>query len=187
MTDAPAMPGRWTNEPASWSVESDALVATSRPQTDFWRLTHDGLVRHSGHLYGRPVQGDFAARARISGDYREQYDQAGLMLQRDETSWIKAGVELVDGVAWLSVVVTRDASDWSLAVALDLAQPVRVRMHRHGDTVSVEHSADGASWRLVRQTSLPPGPGDLVGPMLASPTANAFTARFAQVEVTSSA
>ena len=109
------------------------------------------------------------------------------MLQRDEANWIKAGVEFVDGIAWLSVVVTRDTSDWSLAIALDPAEPVRRRMHRHGDMVSVEHSDDGERWRLVREASLPPGPGDLVGPMLAGPTAAAFTARFEQVVVTGTA
>jgi uncharacterized protein len=183
VTGASAAAGSWSIEPAAWTLDGGVLIATSRPRTDFWRTTHYGFIRHTGHRYGRPVPGDFTAIARFTGDYREQYDQAGLMLSGDERNWIKAGVELVDGVAWLSAVVTREMSDWSLAVSLDPAEPVWLRMRRRGDAVSVEHSPDGASWRLVRMASLPPGADDDAGPMLACPEADAFTARFDQISV----
>jgi regulation of enolase protein 1 (concanavalin A-like superfamily) len=69
----------------------------------------------TGHLRYRTVQGDFTAELSFSGAYRELYDQAGMMLRIDERNWLKAGIEFVDGRQMLSVVVTRDFSDWSTA------------------------------------------------------------------------
>ena len=41
---------RWLNEPASWSGSLDALTVQCEPGTDFWRTTHYGFVRDSGHF-----------------------------------------------------------------------------------------------------------------------------------------
>ena len=68
---------RWLNEPPEWSEDGGALRIVTAPDTDFWRTTHYGFVRDSGHFrYGR-VDGDFSARVLIEGAYRDQYDQAG--------------------------------------------------------------------------------------------------------------
>ena len=71
---------RWLNEPPSWKDTGDEIAVVSGAQTDFWRRTHDGGLRDSGHFYHRTVEGDFQAEVRISGHYRDLYDQAGLAL-----------------------------------------------------------------------------------------------------------
>jgi uncharacterized protein len=175
--------GTWNVEPSAWSVGEGALTAVSLPKTDFWRKTHYGFIRDNGHVFGQRVGGDFTAVTRFGGEYRRQYDQAGLMLRRDAEHWIKAGIEFVDDVAWLSVVVTRDHSDWSLASQVDPALPTWLQMQRRGDDISIQHSADGEHWTLMRITSLAPGSGDVVGPMLASPEGDGFTASFDHTDV----
>ena len=62
-----------------------------RPKTDFWRETHYGFIRDDGHFRDVAAEGDFTADVAFRGDYRELYDQAGLMLRLDERNWIKAG------------------------------------------------------------------------------------------------
>ena len=42
-----------------------------------------------------------------------QFDQAGLIVYVDEDHWLKAGIEVVDGIPRLSCVVTNNYSDWS--------------------------------------------------------------------------
>src|SRR5262245_48824521 len=104
----------WHNPPPSWDERDGVLIVTTAPQTDFWRKTHYGFGRDSGHFYGREWRGDFVAEVKVGGAYRDLYDQAGLMVRVDEATWLKCGIELVDGVQQASVVVTRDYSDWSV-------------------------------------------------------------------------
>jgi len=45
-----------------------------------------------------------------------QFDQAGVMVLIDSKTWVKAGIEYVDGLPRLAMVVTNDGfSDWSTA------------------------------------------------------------------------
>ena len=81
--------------------------------TDFWRETHYGFTRHSGHFFGHTTSGGFTASLRVRGRYESLYDQAGLMVLVDDEHWIKAGVELSDGEAMLSSVLTAGQSDWA--------------------------------------------------------------------------
>ena len=82
----------WLNEPPHWRSEDDALVVTTGDKTDFWRETHYGFIRDDGHLRYTKQPGDFTAEVTVSGQYREIYDQAGLMIRLDPNNWIKAGV-----------------------------------------------------------------------------------------------
>lgn len=76
---------------------------------------------------------------------QHQFDQGGLILWRDENTWLKTGIEVVDNQPKLSCVVTRDGySDWStqdwtgLAMTIRLSQTgngayvVQVRIFTHG-------------------------------------------------------
>lgn len=161
----------WLNEPARWSGSLDALTVECEPGTDFWRTTHYGYVRDSGH-FAFEALGDSVA-VRFRGDFAAQYDQAGLMLRVDESNWIKAGIELADGRAWLSVVVTRGLSDWSQqpAPAPDGDGWWTVRAIRDHD--SVQLLCDDQPIRLA-----PLDGAILAGPMCAAPEGPGFTALF---------
>ncbi|RYG21241.1 DUF1349 domain-containing protein, partial [bacterium] len=121
----------WLNEPPRWTDEDGVLSVTTGDRTDFWRTTHYGFIRDDGHVYGRPVEGDFAAEVSFSGEYEALYDQAGLMLRLDERNWIKAGIEFTDGKHHLSAVVTRDFSDWSVLPLPVAPKEVRLLISRY--------------------------------------------------------
>ena len=101
----------WLNEPPQWTRGGSMIRLEVEPETDFWRKTHDGGVRDNGHFYFERAEGDFSAQVRLSAEYSAQYDQAGLMVRLDETTWLKCGIEYVDGVQFASTVVTRDLLD----------------------------------------------------------------------------
>ena len=70
-------PMQWHNPPAKWTAAQNAITLEVMPKTDYWRTTHYGYNRDSGHFYYREIAGDFVARVKVKGSYRELYDQAG--------------------------------------------------------------------------------------------------------------
>ncbi len=156
-------------------------MVTTDPDTDFWRQTHYGFVRDSGHLFGVRVAGEFTATVVVSGGFADQYDQAGLMVRLDAERWVKGGLEYVDGRATVAAVVTHVVSDWSSTPLPSAPDRLGLRVSRRGDALRVEyrldHGADGA-WTTHRLGYLPPGLPVSVGPMAASPTGAGFDVVF---------
>ena len=167
---------RWLNEPSEWNC-GDSLSARAEATTDFWRKTHDSGIRHTGHFYFDSVSGDFKATAKVAGRYNSQYDQAGIMVRIDEQTWLKCGVELLDGRQFASAVVTRDYSDWSIA-PLENPAAIWIQCERHDTTFTVRYSLDGAKYELIRQSFLSEELTQQVGLMLAAPIGEGFDVLF---------
>lgn len=163
----------WLNEPPAWAEHDGALHVTTAPDTDFWRTTHYGFVRDTGHFRHTGATGDFAARVRIEGSYRDQYDQAGLMIRLDAENWLKCGIEYVDGRQWASAVITRGLSDWSV-VPLDPAPAsVCFEVRRTAEAVEVLYG-EAVPDRLLRLGALTIVRELQVGVMAASPDGAGF-------------
>ena len=81
----------WLNEPAVWRLDAGALTVTTHRSTDFWRETYYGFTRDTGHFFGFETAGDFTAEMRIRAQYRELYDQAGLMVRLSDDAWPQGG------------------------------------------------------------------------------------------------
>ena len=175
---------RWHNEPGSWQGDENALTLKTDANTDFWRETFYGFIRDSGHAYLRPVSGDFTASATITGGYEQLYDQAGLMLRLDERNWIKCGIEYTDGLMHFSVVVTRGVSDWSVIPLHGVApaDPLFVRLTRHGDAVRVQFHFVDKPWRMARLCPFSAAEAE-VGVTACSPERAGFEATFRDIVV----
>lgn len=174
----------WLNEPPTWTGSASKLMLSTGDRTDFWQETFYGFRRDNGHAYLKPVAGDFTIEASVRGNYRELYDQAGLMLRIDERHWIKTGIELTDRMMHFSVVVTREVSDWSV-IPLPDATPddaLSVRLTRHGDAVRVQYSLAGRPWRMARLAPFPALPAQ-AGVMACSPERAGFAAAFEDVTI----
>jgi uncharacterized protein len=169
---------QWYNEPPEWTQDGDTIKVTSGPKTDFWRKTHYGFIRDNGHIYSRPVTGNFEAEVKFSAQYTALYDHAGLMVRLDEITWLKCGVEYVHGVQCASAVVTRDYSDWSVVPLLQNPSAIWLRVKRVGDTVEVHYSLDRTAYTMIRTAYLTPAETVNVGIMCASPEGNGFTVVF---------
>lgn len=169
----------WLNEPRNWNVENGVLTLKTEANTDFWRTTFYGFRRHSGHARLQAVSGDFTASVVVRGDYRELYDQAGLMLIIDETHWLKTGIEFTDGLMHFSVVVTNGTSDWSV-IPLAQAQPnaeVHIRLTRHEAALRVQFHLGDGPWQMARLCPFS-GEDARIGVMACSPEREGFTAQF---------
>lgn len=175
----------WLNEPAHWNVQGETIAVTTKAKSDFWRKTHYGFVRDNGHFYYQPVTGNFVAEVKINGQYRDLYDQAGLMVRLDETTWIKCGIEYIDGVQHVSAVVTRDYSDWSVIPAPHNPPSLWLRLTRQGEAVEVHYSFDGQQYSLLRLAHLTSAETVNAGPMCASPDGAGFDVTFEHFTVRS--
>lgn len=176
MTDLVA--ATWLNPPPRHALSGDGLEIETGAATDFWQRTWYGFTRDSGHALLMPVQGEFVAEVTVAGDYVALSDQAGLLLRVNETRWVKAGVEVTDGKAHVSVVLTRGTSDWSTVALDDASAPVTLRLTRMGDALFVQFRQGEAPWRMARLATWPETPREVrIGPMACSPKRGGFVAR----------
>lgn len=180
----------WTTPPIRAEQEGDTLTVFTAPSTDFWRVTHYGFIRDNGHFLPQTVRGDFVAEIDVRGDYRDLYDQAGLMLRVSETVWMKCGVEYVEGHQNLSAVVTNGHSDWSVTPLASAPAWFRLRVQRRGESVEVQAalSQDGqnlGAFQMLRLAWLPLPDEVQIGPMCASPDGQGFEVYFSRFRVES--
>ena len=178
---------RWLNEPAAWGMEAGRLSVETDRATDFWRETHYGFVRDSGHFFGCEAPGGFTATIRVRARYEGLYDQAGLMVRLDEATWIKAGIELSDGEALLGSVLTLGRSDWATGPFRGDASDVWIRATVEGGALRLQASSDGLRWPLVRLCPFPVAARYSVGAMCCTPERAGLKVVFSDFAVTAPA
>jgi uncharacterized protein len=77
------------------------------------------------------------------------------MVRVDEAHWIKAGIEMSDGMPLVSSVLTLENSDWATAVYNDDPSDFRLRVTVREGVLRLQVSADGLSWPLSRLCPFP--------------------------------
>ena len=181
---------RWHCEPKRWSLQAGDryLRIEPDPGTDFWRKTHYGFEADNGHFLFTDVSGDFVLAVHVRFHPVHQYDQAGLMVRRSPSCWLKASVEYEpDGPSQLGAVVTRQGySDWSTQAFPATAREIWLRVRRTGDDFVVDAARDGRSWEQIRMAHLEPdGSGEAVdcGLYACSPKGSGFVAEFCRLTI----
>lgn len=172
-----AADAHWTREPVAQHLGDERLTVEAAEGSDWWRDTAYGFRHDDGHALLRPWAPGTAVEVcfALTG-FTEQFDQAGLFIAVDDSTWLKAGVEFADGHPQLGAVVTVGASDWSTG-RLDEAsgRAVRVRASRIADSVVIRARIEDAGgknsgdWRLVRVARFPHTDAR-IGPMVCAPT-----------------
>ncbi len=171
--------GRWTSSPVTTSTDGDDLLVEAVEGSDAWRTTSYGFVRDTAHGLLTDLGSVGAVEVVFTLDFGAQFDQAGLLVRCDAETWVKAGVEFADGVPQVGAVVTRGASDWSVAEVPDWSgRRIRVRASRSDDALTIRAGIDGEPLRLVRLAPFPQGRPAQAGPFLASPTRAGLVVRF---------
>ena len=173
----------WLNEPCDWNLQDGVLTVTTDAKTDFWRETHYGFTRDNGHFFHCAAAGDFTAELRVAARYSELYDQAGLMVRIDAANWVKAGIEMSDGRAWLSSVLTLGRSDWATGIFEGDPADFRLRATVKSGVLRLQVSADGRLWRLARLSPFPRADSYAVGPMCCTPERAGLRVRFSEFTV----
>ena len=183
--------GTWLHEPPEWKDNGSRLTFRTKGGVDFWRSTLVGTIADDGHLYYNEVDGDFVCTMRISGEYRDQYDQAGLFVRQDEYNWLKCGVEHIMG-KWAeryeyrgsahvvcTGLTTNGWSEWSPLPQFPQNPPyVWMQIVREGATFFVSFSLDGSKYDVIKLFALPHADRVLVGRYATSPAGKGFDVSF---------
>lgn len=171
----------WLNPPLHVESDGQGIVVTTRDCSDFWRTTHYGFVRDTGHALLMELAVGSAVEVTFQADFEVPYDQAGVMVRTDESNWIKSGVELTHGSPHVGAVVTRNCSDWSLAPVPEWAgRWTSVRVSRGADAVTIRARCDGEDWRMVRLVPLAGDTRSSAGPYCCSPGREGLRVRFSR-------
>jgi len=172
--------GVWLNEPKLWCAREGTLEVTTDAASDFWQETHYGFSRDSGHFLAFATPAEFSVQLRVQADYEQLYDQAGIMVRLDAERWLKAGVELSDGRAMLSSVLTNERSDWATAPFAGDARDFFMRVTLSNGVLRVQFSADGVTWPLARLAPFPRATSYQAGPMCCTPERAGLAVRFSE-------
>lgn len=179
MTDIDWNSGTWTNSPARGVVADDGMRVTAIEESDAARITSYGFVHDTEHALLEPFAPGTAMEVSFRLDFSAQFDQAGIFVKVDDSTWIKAGVERSDGEDSLGAVVTRGVSDWSLSPVPGWHDRlVTIRASRSGDAVTIRARVDDEHWRLVRVAPLDPDALVTAGPMCCAPSRDDLTVHF---------
>ncbi|CAI4519463.1 BAF_collapsed_G0031570.mRNA.1.CDS.1 [Saccharomyces cerevisiae] len=176
--------GTWLNKPKSVFQEAGKVTLETDEKTDFWRETFYGFTRDSGHFLGVETGSAFTAQVRVQGSYESLYDQAGIMVRIDDGHWFKAGIEISDGHAMLSSVLTNGKSDWSTAVYGGNARDFWLRVTVEKGVLRLQVSSDKKTWPLVRLAPFPTSDHYLVGPMACTPERGGLKVTFSEWSLT---
>lgn len=183
--------GTWLHEPPEWKDDGSRLTFRTKGGVDFWRSTLVGTIADDGHLYYNEADGDFVCTVRVSGEYRDQYDQAGLFVRQDEYNWLKCGVEHIMG-KWAeryeyrgsahvvcTGLTTNGWSEWSPLPQFPQNPPyVWMQIVREGATFFVSFSLDGSKYDVIKLFALPHADRVLVGRYATSPAGKGFDVSF---------
>jgi uncharacterized protein len=173
----------WYRQPQQWKLDNNKLIVTADTKTDFWQKTHYGYSTDNGHFYYTEYSGDFEASVKITGSYKDLYDQAGLMIRTDSENWIKSGIEFVNGGINISAVYTREFSDWSVIPRPDKPITVWLKLVRKSDSVELSYSVNGNDFEMQRLGYFPPKVKAMIGIMTAAPEGKGFSTIFENFEV----
>lgn len=173
----------WFNEPSQWNISDNELSMSVTPKSDYWRISHYGFTVDDAPFYYAEYGGEFEAKVKVSGDYKERFDQAGMMIRIDHENYIKAGIEYVDGKYNLSTVVTHHTSDW-IVITLDKPiEAVWIKAVRRLDAIEIFYSFDDKEYILMRNAWMEANRPVKVGLMSACPDGDGFKVTFSDFSV----
>jgi uncharacterized protein len=143
---------RWINQPANFKLNSEVLTLETNPKTDLWQRTYYGFRNDNAPAFLTEIEGDFTFSVKANFDYKNQYDQCGILLYQDSENWVKASIENENkAIARLGSVVTNlGFSDWATTDIPASVSEVWYRLSRRGQDFYVEFSDDGEVYKQMR-------------------------------------
>jgi hypothetical protein len=171
----------WHCEPKKYEILGGSLIVETGADTDFWQKTHYGFEADNGHFLFCEVEGDFVIETSVKYSFKNQYDQAGLMIRVSPECWIKTAIEYEPAEPnKLGAVVTNGGySDWSTQDIADDLTELSFRIERKNSDYTIYYrELEKEEWIQLRLTHLEDTPTVKCGIYACSPKKKGFKAKF---------
>jgi regulation of enolase protein 1 (concanavalin A-like superfamily) len=176
-------PLAWKNPPLEWKVEKGELLSiTAGKQTDWFISPLDGgKTENSPKLFFQPAD-DFVLSAKVTVDFRSQWDAGVLVLYANDAVWAKLCFEMsMEKQPTIVSVVTRTLSDDNNSIPIQ-GNSVYLKIAKIGQAVFFYASADGKKWSIIRAFSLLPAQQLHAGFSSQSPQGDQCKTVFSEIE-----
>jgi regulation of enolase protein 1 (concanavalin A-like superfamily) len=177
----------WFNKP-EYKIDNGKLTITTADKTDFWQRTHYGFSRDNGHAMLSSISGNFTITVKSRFQYRNRYDQCGILLRIDGLNWIKVSAEHEEGgINRLGSVITNlGYSDWATTDIDSRITEMWYRVKCRDNDFIIESSPDGLNWMQMRIAHLHSRQRPLnAGIYACSPEDGGFEAEFSDFSIES--
>jgi uncharacterized protein len=143
--------GNWINKPSDYEVTESTVEITTEPNTDLWQRSYYSFRKDNAPAYLFTTDSNFTFTVKVAFDYKNLFDQCGVIIYMDSDNWFKASIEFGnDSFSRLGSVVTNDGqSDWATTDIL-LPSGIWYRLSRRGPDFLIEYSLDGEHFSQMR-------------------------------------
>jgi regulation of enolase protein 1 (concanavalin A-like superfamily) len=143
---------KWINQPTNFELKRDNLTIQTQAKTDFWQRTYYGFQNDNAPGLLLELTDDFTFTVKTSFEYKNQFDQCGILLYQDSENWIKASIEKEnETIARLGSVVSNFGySDWATSDIPSSISVMWYRLSRRGLDFFIECSEDGENFKQMR-------------------------------------
>lgn len=140
----------WKNVPVRSAIEGNKLSIQAGKSTDWYISPLDRKQSATAPILLFEPARDFVLIAKVTVDFRTQWDAGALFVYSDEKAWAKFAFEnSIENKPTIVTVVTRAVSDdcnsWSIS-----GNSVWLKIARIGETFGLYASEDGRKWQMVR-------------------------------------
>lgn len=171
----------WRNDPAAWNAKDGVLTIEAAKKTDWYVMPTNGEQVASSPLLLFPAPEDFWFSAKITIDFKSQFDAGALIVYADEKNWVKFAFESPNGkTGGIVSVVTRGISDDNTGQAIE-GNSVYLEVSKTGQAIFLYFSTDGKKWNVTRVFVLGSGQPLQFGFSAQSPTGDGSTATFSEI------
>lgn len=171
----------WRNDPVSWNASGGLLTLQSAGKTDWYAAPTGGAQVASSPVLLFPAASDFWFSAKVTVDFKSQFDAGALIVYADEKTWVKFAFESPNGKSGAIVsVVTRGLSDDNTGTAI-AGNSVYLKISKTGQAIFLYFSTDGKNWNVARAFNLGSEGALYFGFSAQSPTGTGATAVFSDI------
>jgi regulation of enolase protein 1 (concanavalin A-like superfamily) len=175
-------PLTWQHAPAQWKIDGGkTLSITGGKQTNWFADPFGGaLSDNSPRLLFKPAE-DFVLSAKVTTDFRTQWDAGVLAMVVNDSLWAKLCFEMtIEKHPAIVSVVTRGISDDNNSIAIH-GNSVYLKIVKSGQAIFFQASEDGEHWSIIRTFTLGKNPDLRIGFSSQSPVGEACTTVFSEI------